>query len=271
MIDKLRILPGKLLAMVMLATALALSACSNTSTDETAGWSAQKLYQEAREQLDSGSFTQAIRYYEKLEARFPFGRLSQQAQLELAYAYYKDNEPASALAACDRFIKLNPNHPNADYAYYLKGLVNFAENRGIFGGLTKEDPSERDPKLARDSFDAFKELVQRFPDSKYTPDAIARMRFLVNALAQHEVAVARWYVRRGAYVAATNRAQNAIKTYPDSPAREEALAIMVDTYHYLGLTDLRDDAKRVLEKNFPTSRFLTGSLGTSQSRWWKLW
>lgn len=253
------------------ALGLAVAGCSGTSTDETVGWSAQKLYSEAKEQMESGNYAQAVKYYEKLEARFPYGRLAQQAQLEAAYSYYKDSEPASAIAACDRFIKLYPNSPNVDYAWYLKGLVNFAENRGLFGGLTKEDPSERDPKLARDSFDAFKELVTRYPDSKYTPDALARMKFLVNALAQHEVAVARWYVRRGAFVAATNRAQNAIKTYPEAPATEEALGIMVAAYDELGLAELRDDARRVLEKNFPNSRYLKIAVGEQRSSWWKFW
>lgn len=259
-----------LAALAAVAFAVSLAACSNTK-DETTGWSAQKLYDEAKSQLDSGNYAQAVKYYERLEARFPYGRLAQQAQLEAAYAYWKDNEAASALAACDRFIKLHPNSPNVDYAYYLKGLVNFSENRGIFGGLTREDPSERDPKLARDSFDAFKELVQRFPESKYTPDALARMKFLVNALAQHEVQVARWYMRRGAFVAATNRAQNAIKSYPEAPAMEEALGIMVAAYEALGMKDLSDDARRVLQKNFPASQYLKLTAGDRPAAWWRLW
>jgi outer membrane protein assembly factor BamD len=236
--------------------------------DETVGWSANKLYEEAREAMNSGSYPLAVKYFEKLEARFPYGRLAQQAQIEVAYAYYKDSEPVSAIAACDRFIKLYPNHPNVDYAYYLRGLVNFNENTGLFGGLTNQDTAERDPKAARESFDAFRELVTRFPESKYTPDATARMKFLVNSLAQHEVSVARWYMRRSAYVAATNRAQNALKSYPEAPAVEEALAIMVGAYDALGLTQLRDDSRRVLDKNFPSSTF-TRRAGTGT--WARLW
>ena len=251
---------------------LALSGCGwgGKSIDETQGWSAAKLYQEAKEQSDSGNYTQAIKFFEKLEARYPYGRYAQQAQLDAAYAYYRDGEAASAVAACDRFIKLHPNHANVDYAHYLKGLVNFNDNQGLFGWLTKEDPAERDPKAARDAFDAFKELANRFPESKYTPDAQSRMKFIVNSLATHEVHVARWYMRRGAYVAAANRAQFTVKTYPEAPAMEEALALMAGAYDAMGIADLRDDAVRVLEKNFPKSTFLRAKSGGSQS-WARLW
>lgn len=264
--------PGARLRIVALAALVSLSAgcgLGGKENDETIGWTANKLYEEARDSMNSGSYAQAVKYFEKLEARYPYGRLAQQAQLEVAYAYFKDSEPVSAIAACDRFIKLYPNHPNVDYAYYLRGLINFNENTGLFGGLTTQDPSERDPKAARDSFDAFRDLVTRFPESKYTPDATARMKFLVNALAQHEVSVARWYMRRGAFVAATNRAQYALKTYPESPAREEALAIMVGAYDELGLPQLRDDAKRVLERNFPSSAFPRRGGDRSWARLWQ--
>jgi outer membrane protein assembly factor BamD len=206
--------------------------------------------------MNEGNWATAVKYFEKLEARYPFGRYAQQAQLDTAYAYYRDGEPASAIAALDRFIKLHPNHPNVDYAYYLKGVVNFYEDQSFLAQWSKQDPAERDPRSARDSFGAFKELVTRFPDSKYTPDAAARMKYLVNALAQHEVYVAQWYVRRGAFVAAVNRATYALKTYPDAPATEEALAVLVRSYDRLGMTDLRDDALRVFQKNFPKSTLL---------------
>lgn len=261
-------------ASIVLALLLGvLSGCGlgGRENDETLGWSAQKLYDEARDSMNSSNWTQAIKYFEKLEARYPYGRYAQQAQLEVAYAYYRDSEPASAIAAADRFIKLHPNHPNVDYAYYLKGITNFNDNQGLFGNLTKEDPAERDPKAARDAFDAFKELVTRYPESKYTPDGLARMKFLVNALASHEVHVARWYVRRGAYVAAANRAQFVLKTYPEAPANEEALALLATAYDSLGMTDLRDDAKRVLEKNFPRSAFLGRAPEAPKQAWWKFW
>lgn len=215
--------------------------------------SAEKLYAEAKEALEGGQYDLAIKRYETLEARFPYGRYSQQGQLEVAYAYYKQNEQASAVAAAERFMKLHPNHPNVDYAYYLKGLAYFNEDSGILGWLSRQDRTERDPKSARESFDAFKDLAQRFPESRYTPDALARMKYLVNALASHEVHVGRWYIRRGAFVAAANRAQFALKNYPEAPAQEEALLIMVQAYNSLGMAELRDDAERILRKNFPNS------------------
>ncbi len=247
-------LARRTLSALMLATALA--ACSGLEADETLGWSANQLYTKAREASEDGNWPAAVKYFEKLEARYPYGRFAQQAQLEVAYAHYKDNDPVAATADCDRFIRLHPNHPNVDYAYYLKGLVNYYQNRSLFAGLTNEDPAERDPKAAREAFNAFRELSKRFPESSYTPDALERMRHLVNALSQHEVTVARWYMRRGAYVAATNRAQAAIRTYPDTPAVEEALAIMAGAYDGLGIASLRDDARRVLAQTYPTSAWL---------------
>lgn len=238
--------------------------------DPTRGWSAARLYAEAKAELGSASYESAIKLYEKLESRYPYGRFAQQAQIETAYAYYKSGEPGSAIAAADRFIKLHPNHPSVDYMYYLKGLANFNEDLGILGLISNQDMSERDPKAARDAFDAFKELVQRFPNSKYTPDAIARMNYLVNALASHEVHVARYYMKRGAYVAAVNRAQYALKTYPQAPANEEGLLIMVKAYDALGLKQPRDDAERVMMKNFPHSVYLKGG-PKKDTPWWQLW
>ena len=223
--------------------------------DETAGWSASKLYAEAKDAQSDAGWDKAAKLLEKLEARFPYGRYAQQAQLELGYVYWKAGEVGSALAACDRFIKLHPNHPTVDYVYYLKGLINFNEDLGLVGLISSQDPTERDPKAARESFDALRELVARFPNSKYSPDAILRMNYLVNALASQEVHVARYYVKRGAYVAAANRAQFAVKTYPNAPAVEEALFLLVTAYDKLGMNDLRDDADRVLRQNYPNSRF----------------
>jgi outer membrane protein assembly factor BamD len=238
--------------------------------DETKGWSAEKLYSEAKDRLNNGTYEEAIKYYEKLEARYPYGRYAQQAQLEIAYAYFKDQESAQAITAAERFIKLHPNHPNVDYAYYLKGLANFNDNLGILGHIGDQDMTERDPKATRLAFDAFKELATRFPDSRYTPDAVARMSYLVNALAAHEIHVARYYMKRGAYVAAANRAQFTLKTYPRAPANEEGLVILVQAYDALALNDLRDDAERVMKKNFPDSKYLKGGGGKSGS-WWRIW
>ena len=238
--------------------------------DETAGWSANKLYSEAKQAMDEASYDKAVKYFEKLESRYPYGRFAQQAQIDIAYSYWKSAETASAIAACDRFIKLHPNHPNVDYVYYLRGLINFNEDLGLMGQVSQQDMTERDPKGARESFDSFKDLVTRFPDSKYAPDAILRMKYLVNALASLEVHVARYYMKRGAYVAAVNRAQFALKTYPEAPATEEALFIMVKAYDLMGMNDLRDDSERVMRKNYPNSVYYTRGLERKEP-WWKLW
>ena len=262
-----------LAAIAALFLAILISGCGLLPEvkDETVGWSANKLYSSAKEALNEGAYENAIKYYEKLESRYPYGRFAQQAQIDIAYAYWKSNEPASALAACDRFIKLHPNHPNVDYVFYLRGLINFNEDLGLMGHLSEQDMTERDPKGARESFEAFRELITRFPDSKYTPDATLRMKYLVNALAQLEVHVARYYMKRGAYVAAANRAQYAVKSYPDVPATEEALFIMVKAYDLLGMNELRDDAERVMRKNFPDSVYYTRGLEQAKGPWWKLW
>ena len=264
-----------MLRSVAFVSVLLIAGCSSfnfsTSEDETATWSAQRLYSEAKDAMNESDYARAIKYFEKLEARYPFGRYAQQAQLEIAYAYYRENDPAQAVAACDRFIKLHPNHPSVDYAYYLKGIVNFYEDQSLLAQFADQDPTERDPRSARDSFTAFKDLATRFPDSRYTPDAHARMNFLVNALASHEVHVARYYMKRGAYLAAANRAQFTVKTYPEAPAVEEALYIMVQAYGQMGMKDLRDDAERVLVKNFPNSPWLSGSYVRTDKAWWQIW
>ena len=214
---------------VALIALLLVVGCSGfgKETDETVNWSAQQLYRDAKDNLDSLNYEKAIKQYERLQARFPFGRFALQAEIEIAYAYYKQNDVEATVAATDRFIKLHPENSNVDYAYYLKGLVHFNQDIGLIGKLADQDQSERDPKAARDSFDAFKELSTRFPQSKYTPDAFARMKYLVNVLAEHEVKVANYYYRRTAYVAASGRARYALETYPQAPATEEALFIMV--------------------------------------------
>ena len=258
------------IAAILLATLVAGCGLFPEQKDETVGWSANKLYSEAKEALNDGAYEKSIKYFEKLESRYPYGRYAQQAQIDIAYAFWKSSEPASAVAACDRFIKLHPNHPNVDYVYYLRGLVNFNEDLGILGLISQQDMTERDPKGARESFDAFKELVIRFPDSKYTPDAILRMKYLVNALATLEVHVARYYMKRNAYVAAINRAQYALINYPEAPATEEALYIMVKAYDLMGMDDLRDDVERVMRKNYPDSVYYTRGLERKEP-WWKLW
>ena len=209
--------------------------------------------------------------FEKLEGRAAGTPLAQQAQLEKAYAHYKANEPAQALATLDRFMKLHPASPAFDYALYLRGLVNFNDNLGIFGFISQQDLSERDQKAAKESFESFKDLVNRFPDSKYAPDSRQRMTYIVNSLAQYEVHVARYYYTRGAYVAAISRAQTAVTDYQQVPAQEEALFIMVRSYDALGMAQLRDDTRAVMEKNFPNSEFLVRGSRSTTAAWWRFW
>jgi outer membrane protein assembly factor BamD len=261
-----------LLKFFTFAFVLSLSACGMLpdKVDETKDWSASKLYSEARDEMAGGGYDKAIQYFEKLESRYPFGTYAQQAQMQIAYAHYRQGEQPEALAAVERFIKLHPNHPNVDYMYYLRGLINFNDKLSLFSFISRQDATERDPKAAREAFDSFKQLAERFPNSVYTPDAVARMKYLVNAMAQYEVHVANYYYRRGAYLAAANRAQFAVKEYREAPAVEEALFVMVRAYDALNLPDLRDDAERVLKKNFPNSVFFRGG-PVKDSPWWKLW
>ena len=257
--------------LAVLLAALLAAACSSKPYDETANWTAEQLFDEAKDAMDSKDYARAIQLFEKLEARYPYGRYAQQAQLEVAYAQWKDGERALAIAAIDRFIKLHPNHVNVDYAYYLKGLINFNDQLGLFSWLTSPDMSDRDPKSTREAFDAFKEVVTRFPGSRYAEDSASRMRYLVNSLASHEVHVARYYMKRGAYLAAANRAQYAIQRYPQTPAIEEAVFVLVHAYDALGMKQLRDDAARVMEKNFPDSRYLRSGEASKDVPWWRLW
>lgn len=266
---------ASLLTVVAVAALLQVSACSwfkDPKADDTVGWSAQRLYSEAKDQMSSANFTKAIEFLEKLEARYPYGRYAQQAQIDIAYAYYKDGERGSSIAAADRFIKLYPNHPNVDYAYYLKGLVNFNENQGtLLNSLAGSDMSERDPRASREAFFAFKEVVVRFPESDYAEDSAERMHYLVNNLAAHEVHVARYYMKRGAYVAAANRAQYAVKHYPRAPATEEAVIVLVKAYEALGMPKLAADASRVMTTNFPDSKYLEPGGYERTAPWWKIW
>lgn len=260
----------KFLNALALALAFLVSACSlPEQIDETKGWSASRLYSEAQSEISSGNFDRAIQYLEKLESRYPFGTYAQQAQMDIAYVYYKQGEQAQALAAVERFIKLHPNHPNVDYLYYLRGLINFNDRLSLFNFLAKQDPSERDPKAAREAFESFKQLSERFPNSVYRSDAMDRMRYLLNAMAQYEVHVANYYYRRGAYLAAANRAQIAVRDYQNTPSVEEALFIMARSYDALGLDTLRDDAESVLRKNYPDSVFFRGGKIEKRS-WWQL-
>jgi outer membrane protein assembly factor BamD len=263
----------KLLKFIALLFVLSMSSCGGLPDldDETKGWSASKLYSEANDQFANGTFDKAIQYYEKLESRYPFGTYAQQAQMQIAYANYKQGNQAEALAAVERFIKLHPDHPNVDYMYYLRGLINFNDKLGLLHSLSRQDPTERDPKSAREAFDSFKLLVERFPNSIYREDSLLHMKYLRNSIAQYEINVARYYYRRGAYLAAANRAQYAINEYRETPANEDALYIMVRSYEALGLLELRDDSERILKQNYPNSRYLNGNQALNDNPWWKFW
>lgn len=247
-----------------------LAACSSTPKEDDPKVTAEKLYADAKEDLNSGNWDASIKTLERVEGRAAGTLLSQQAQLDLAYAYWKSGEKAQALATLDRFIKVNPSSPGLDYALFLRGVVNFNDNLGLFGFLAGQNLSERDQQASRDAYQSFKQLTEQFPKSRYAEDARTRMDYIVNTLAEGEVHVARYYLKRHAYLAAANRAQQAVQSYPQAPAGEEALHIMVEAYGRLGLAALRDDALRVLKTNFPQSAFLdTGSQAAKP--WWRFW
>ena len=242
--------------VVLLCCCVLLASCGllPSETDknkEISKWPEDRLYQAAKEHLDSGTCSSAIEYYEKLQSRYPFGVYTQQAQLELGYCYYKTDEPGSAISTLDRFMKLYPSHAHMAYAFYLRGLVNFGSGQGFADRYINKDPSQRDPGAALKSFNDFAEVIKRFPESKYVDDAQLRMRHLRNLLSKHEVNVANYYMRRGAYVAAANRARYVVENYQQTPAMPEALMLMAKSYKILELDDLSNDALRVLELNFP--------------------
>ena len=245
------------LALLALLVPLVLAGCASLE-DPTKDWTEEKFYQEAKDNLNDGNYEQAIKYFEQLQSRFPYGRYAEQAQLEVAYAQYKYDEPALALAACDRFIRQYPTHPNVDYAYYLKGIVNFRGQRSMANWLfgVKDDLFDRDPKGTRESYESFKELVQRFPYSRYADDSRLRMAYLFEAQACYEASVARFYYEQAAYVGAANRAKYVLENYPRTPATEDALGIQALAYKQMGLEKLSDDSVRILSHNFPNSRYL---------------
>jgi outer membrane protein assembly factor BamD len=257
--------------VLVFGAAVLLAGCASTSDDKTATMSPNKIYADARDEVNAGAYDKAIPLFEKLEGRAAGTPLAQQAQLEKAYAQYKGNDQASALSTLDRFMKLHPASPAIDYALYLKGIVNFNDNLGLLSFISQQDLSERDQKAAKESFESFKELVTRFPDSRYTPDARSRMNYIVNSLAQYEVHVARFYFSRGAYVAAINRAQSALTDYQNVPALEEALFILMRSYEALGMSQLAGDTRRVMEKTYPKSEYLTRGFRSTQDPWWKFW
>jgi outer membrane protein assembly factor BamD len=258
-----------------LFSALVASGCGSTNEkiDPNSTQAVEKLYAEGKDELASGGYDRAAKIFERVEGRAAGTLLAQQASLDLAYAQHRSNDRAAALATLDRFIKLHPSSPALDYAFYLRGIANFNDNLGILSALSQQDLSERDQQASRDAYQSFRQVVDQFPQSRYAADARARMDYIVNALAEYELHVSRYYFRRGAYVAAANRAQQVLVEFPQAPANEEALFLMASSYQQLGLETLRADAQRVLEKNFPDSRYLREGLGARQAKssWWKFW
>jgi outer membrane protein assembly factor BamD len=242
------------LPLFLFLATLSLSACSffekeEIKADET--WTVERVYSEAKAALTLGDYPTAIAYYEQLEARFPFGEYAQQALLESGYAHYKSDDPETAIATLDRFIRVYPLNPNIDYAIYLRGLVNFYRNIGFFEKYVPRDESQRDPGSAEDALRDFRNLVKRFPQSRYAEDSAQRIVYLRNRLAQHEVNVANYYMRRGSYIAAANRGKYVLENYQRTPAMPEALVVMAKAYKILEMDDLSHDALRVLELNYP--------------------
>jgi outer membrane protein assembly factor BamD len=257
---------------LLIAALLAAAGCSSTPKEDPSSTQAvEKLYAEGKDELASGAYDRAAKIFERVEGRAAGTLLAQQAALELAYAQYRGGERAAALATLDRFIKLQPSSPALDYAYYLRGIVNFNDNLGVLSALSRQDLSERDQQASREAYQSFRQVVEQFPQSRYAGDAKLRMDYIVNALAEYELHVARYYYRRGAYVAAANRAQQVVLEFQQTPSNEEALYILVASYEQLGLDGLRTDAQRVLEKNFPGSRYLRDGVRQPQKAWWQFW
>ena len=242
---------------VLLSVLLLLTACAGLETDPTKDWTAERFYTEGKTELKQSNYETAIKHFETLEARYPYGPYAEQAQLEVAYAYYKDAEMASAIAAANRFIRQHPTHAHVDYAYYLKGLANFDDQPNFLERFfTGQNLSDRDPRGMREAYDAFRELVEHFPRSRYAEDSRNRMAHLVNFLAKNEINVARFYYSRGAYVATVNRAKYVIERYQRTPSIEDALGLQAMAYKKMGMEGLMADTVRVLKQNFSGSHYL---------------
>ena len=259
--------PTRYLLMTVVLVSAFLTGCSKDEVEEDLEATELAYYEGAQSGLRSGNYTAAIQRLQLLESRFPFGRYAEQAQLELIYAYYKSNQPEAARAAADRFIRLHPQHPNVDYAYYLKGMVSFEQDKNFLANFIPMDPSTRDPGAARKSFYDFAQLIRRFPNSEYAPDAQLKMKYLRNLLAASEVHVGRYYIKRGAYVAAANRGRYVFENFQGSVAVPDALALMIEAYQLLDMDDLADQTLRILATNYPDHSSLNdrGELKRSRS------
>lgn len=247
----------RLFGLAFLALALVITGCRKDKGFEDS-LTASEMYEAAKKSLDNGAWDRAILQYKGLQTRYPFGRYTEQSMLDLSYAYYKAREPENAISNLNRFIRTYPTHPNVDYAYYLKGLVNFEQNMGFLERMMPNRVHDRDQSAARDAFNDFNELLRRFPDSRYVADARQRMVFLRNNLAAYEVEVANYYMRRKAYVAAANRARYAVENYPGTPQSADALVVLHQAYTELDLPALADGAMQVLQTNYPDNYYVQG-------------
>jgi outer membrane protein assembly factor BamD len=261
---------GHLVLLTLLAMSLLLGGCNKDKEEMEDIRTAESLYIDAKRMLDNGAYDRAIFSYKQLQTRFPFGRYTEQAQLELAYAYHKVYEPENALAQADRFIRTYPTHPNVDYAYFLRGLINYSQNKGMLSSWFPNRAKDRDQSASRDAFNNFDELIRRFPDSRYVPDAKERMAYLRNNLAEYEIAVGEYYLRRKAYIASANRARFVLETYPGSPSTADAMRILTVSYTGLDMPLLAQDSLQIMELNFPDDPYITGE-GSKRSWFGWLW
>lgn len=246
-------------AVVVVFAALILSACSSVEDEQrelVANQGAPALYKSAKQNLDNGNFSQAAQILSSIDSRFPFGPLSHQVQLDLIYAYYKSGNVEQTLATIDRFVRLNPNHVDVEYAIYMRGVVNMEQDTNLFQEVFNVDRSDRDPSRSKEAFEDFRRLVEKYPDSKYATDAKQRMLHIKDRLAKYEIAVARFYMRREAWVAAATRGQYVLEHFSDTPQVQPALEIMIASYDNLGLNDLKLNAIKTLRINYPDSQFV---------------
>ncbi len=260
-----------ILTSILVLFFLNLTACGYLieKKQEISETSVNNLFNEAKLALEKGRYDESIKLFETLESRFPFGSYTQQAQMQIAYIYYKQNDVAQCIAAIDRFIRIHPNHPNLDYMFYLKGLANFSEKKGLFDFISRQDPTERDPNATKEAYNTFNELIEKFPESIYVEDSKYRLDYLLSSMAKYEIHVANFYLNKGAYVAAVNRAKIVIKDYPNTSSVKNALKILIKGYDLLGLKKLSNDSKRVYELNFDTTSNKVRN--DNKKSWWKFW
>jgi outer membrane protein assembly factor BamD len=264
-------LPGSVrgTAVALCIVLLAVSGCHGRRDRELAKSSPEVLYKKARQSLDSYDYNASIKTYEQLTARFPFTDQARQGRLDLIYVYYRQGERESALDAADQFVRENPTHPRVDYAWYVKGLIDFERVPNFLERAFHADLSQRAPSNARKSFDAFRTVVEQYPKSEYAFDARQRMVFLRNRLADYDVAVARYYMKRGAYVAAANRAKQTIEQFDGAPAIRTAVKILIDANERLNLAPLAEQARQVYAYNYPEGEQPLD--GPRKKSWWHIW